>query len=81
MSHTPHELTEEFPENLELISKMKQQDAHFARLAEEYEEINKAIHRAETLVEPTGDLHESEMRKKRLAILDELAKVLREAAD
>ena len=49
MTHTPHELHEEFPEHAEAISRLKQSDAHFARLAEEYHEINRAVHRAEPM--------------------------------
>lgn len=72
MSHTPHELAEEFPEHAETISRMKVEDPHFARLFEEYHEVNRAIHRAETNVEPTDDFNEVEMRKKRMALKDEL---------
>ena len=72
MSHTPHELAEEFPEKAERISSLRQSNAHFARLADEYAEINKKIHRAETLIEPTDELHEAEMRKQRLALKDEI---------
>ena len=48
MSHTPHELAEEFPDKIEAMSALKQSDAHFARLADEYHEINRAVHRALT---------------------------------
>ena len=47
MSHTPHELAQDFPEYAEKISSLKQSDAHFARLAAEYHEVNGVIHRAE----------------------------------
>jgi len=72
MSHTPHELQDDFPELAEKITEMKQSDAHFARLAEEYHEINRAVHRAETNIEPTEELAEQEMRKKRGALKDAL---------
>ncbi len=72
MSHTPHELHEEFPQLADRISALKQSDAHFARLADEYHEINRAVHRAETHVEPVDELAEIEMRKKRAALKDEL---------
>lgn len=72
MSHTPHELAEEFPEYAGKISTLKQEDAHFAKLFEEYHEINRAVHRAETDVEPTDDLHMAEMRKTRLHLKDQL---------
>ncbi|PIE13145.1 MAG: hypothetical protein CSA68_11990 [Rhodobacterales bacterium] len=72
MTHTPNELAEEFPDRIELMSQLKQGNAHFARLFDEYHEINRAVHRAETDVEPTDDLHMAEMRKQRLALKDEI---------
>jgi uncharacterized protein len=72
MSHVPHELVEEFPEFQEKITQMKQENAHFSKLYEEYHDINRAVHRAETDVEPTDDFHMEEMRKKRMHLKDEL---------
>ncbi|NOD74671.1 MULTISPECIES: YdcH family protein [unclassified Ruegeria] len=79
MSHTPHELAEEFPDKVELMSQLKQSDAHFARLADEYHEINRVVHRAETNVEPMEDLAEVELRKKRAALKDEIWAILSKA--
>lgn len=76
MSHTPHELAEEFPHAADLMHKLKLENAHFARLADEYHDINRAIHRAETLVEPVSETHEVNMRRKRLALKDEIAGIL-----
>ena len=60
MSHTPHELTEEFPHLQEKLHALKSSNAHFARLADSYHEINRQIHRAETNVEPLEQLKEVE---------------------
>lgn len=79
MTHTPHELAEEFPEKAQLISDLKQKNAHFAKLAEEYHEINRVVHRAETNVEPVEELAEVEMRKKRAALKDEIWDILSKA--
>jgi uncharacterized protein YdcH (DUF465 family) len=79
MSHTPHELAEEFPDKVEAMSALKQSDAHFARLADEYHEINRAVHRAETNVEPMDSLAEGELRKKRAALKDEIWGMLSKA--
>lgn len=79
MSHTPHELAEEFPDKVELMSQLKQSDAHFARLADEYHEINRRVHRAETNIEPVEELAEGEMRKKRAALKDEIWAMLTKA--
>ena len=80
MSHTPHELHEEFPEMAERISELKQTDAHFARLADEYHELNRQIHSAETLVTPVEELTEVEMRKKRAHLKDEIYRMLTASA-
>ncbi|WP_170325806.1 YdcH family protein [Ruegeria arenilitoris] len=79
MSHTPHELAEEFPDKVELMSQLKQSDAHFARLADEYHEVNRVVHRAETNIEPMEDLAEGELRKKRAALKDEIWSILSKA--
>lgn len=79
MTHTPHELAEEFPEKIEIISQLKQSDAHFARLADEYHEVNRLVHRAETNVEPMEDLAEGELRKQRAALKDEIWNILSQA--
>ena len=76
MSHTPHELAEEFPEKVELMHDLKMNDAHFARLFDEYHEINRAVHRAETNVEPMDTLAETDLRKKRAALKDEIWAIL-----
>ena len=79
MAHTPHELTEEFPEKVDLIHTLSQSNGHFLRLTQEYHEVNRAIHRAETNVEPTDQFNEEAMRKKRLRLKDEIAAMLNSA--
>lgn len=79
MTHTPHELQEEFPEYAEKMLDLKANDAHFAKLADEYHEINRAVHRAETNVEPVEELTEVEMRKKRALLKDEIYALLSDA--
>ncbi|MEZ5675629.1 hypothetical protein SAMN06265173_11157 [Thalassovita litoralis] len=78
MSNTPHELHEEFPEHADKISALKQENAHFAKLAEEYHELNRAVHRAETNVEPIEQLAETDLRKRRAALKDEIWGMLSE---
>ena len=72
MSHTPHELAEEFPDKVDLMHELKQSDKHFAKLSEDYHEVNRAVHRAETNIEPTDDLNENELRKKRALLKDQI---------
>ena len=79
MSNTPHELAAEFPEFVEKMSALKQENAHFAKLADEYHEVNRKIHRAETNVEPIEYLAEEQLRKQRAALKDEIYGMLRAA--
>lgn len=79
MSHTPHELADDFPGQTDKIHALKTANAHFARLMDEYHEINREVHRAETNVEPVDQLAETEMRKKRMALKDEIARMLAQA--
>ena len=76
MSNTPHELHEEFPQHVARISDLKQADAHFARLVEEYHDLNRAVHRAETRVDAVEELAEQALRRKRSALKDEIWKRL-----
>jgi uncharacterized protein len=80
MSHVPHELAEEFPDQAAAIQALKAENAHFAKIVEEYHTLNRAIHRAETNVEPVEQLAETEMRKQRMALKDEIARMLAEPA-
>lgn len=78
MSNTPHTLGEEFPGQLEAIHALKAKDAHFARVLQEYDEVNDQIHRAETNIEPVAQEHEVSLRKRRLALKDTIAAALAE---
>ena len=72
MSHTPHELSEEFPEFVQKMHDLKVSDAHFAKMADDYHELNRKVHRAETNVEPREELSEVDLRKRRGALKDEI---------
>ncbi|MEM1432148.1 MAG: YdcH family protein [Pseudomonadota bacterium] len=80
MSHVPHDLSDDFPADAERISKLRQENAHFARLAEAYHEVNRQVHRAETDIEPMDDLAQQELRKQRMQLKDQIAAMLRETA-
>lgn len=72
MSHVPHELAEEFPEHAGKIHALRQENAHFARLADSYHDLNRRVHRAETNIEPVEALTETQMCKQRAALKDEI---------
>lgn len=77
MSHVPHELHEEFPEHAGRIHALKTSDAHFARLADRYHELNREIHRIETNVEPASDARSERLRRERMTLKDEIYALLR----
>ena len=77
MSHTPNELTDEFPEHVETIHKLRAENAHFAKLCDKHHSLNREIHRGETDVEPMDDMHLEDLKKQRLALLDEISALLK----
>lgn len=79
MSNTPHTLGEEFPGQTEAIHRLKVADANFARLLEEYDEVNDQVHLAETNVKPMDHFEEEKLRKRRLQIKDAIAAALAKA--
>lgn len=80
MSHTPHELAEDFPGHVDAIHALRAENAHFAKLTEAYHQINRSVHRAETNVEPMNSLAETQLRKERAALKDEIWSMLQKAA-
>ena len=76
MSHTPHQLAADFPEYAEKIRDLRQSDAHFARLADEYDAVNEVVHKAETDLEPMDDLALEAQRKERVRLKDEIFALL-----
>lgn len=76
MAHTPHELAEEFPDHVAKMHDLKVSNAHFARIADAYHEVNRTIHRAETNVEPMDDMTIEGFRKQRLRLKDEIYAML-----
>lgn len=76
MSHVPHELAEEFPDQTARLHDLKMNNAHFAKLADEYHQLNREIHRIESGVEATSDTHMTDLRKKRMALKDEISGII-----
>ena len=76
MSNTPHTLAEEFPGKADDIHRLKVSDPRFARLLQDYDEVNDQIHLAETNVRPMDQFEEETLRKRRLQIKDAIAAAL-----
>lgn len=79
--HTPNELTSIFARDRELVTQLKQEDAHYARLADEYHEVNREVHRIEAETEAASDERTETLKKKRLALLDEITAIVSKARE
>lgn len=77
MLNEKHDLIHELPEHRETIHKLKTSNNHFARLFDEYHEINHEVHRIETNIETTSDEYLEEKKKQRLHLKDELLKIIK----
>ena len=79
--HTPNELTSIFKRDRELMTRLKGSDAHFARLAEEYHEVNRRVHRIEAETEPASDERFETLKKQRLSLLDQITAIISKARE
>ena len=75
LSH--HPLIEEFTEYRDTIHELKLNNAHFRRLAHEYEGIDKSIFRAEQGIEIVNDDYLESIKKERLHLKDVIYKMLK----
>lgn len=76
MTHTPHELAEEFPDHRDKLHELKVNNTHFARLADEYHTVNREIHRIESEVDAASDERLETLKKHRLSLKDQIAGML-----
>ncbi len=80
MLHEKHDLVHELPEFRDQIHNLKVSNNHFAKMFDEYHELDHEIHRIETGVENTSDEYIEERKKQRLFLKDEMLKLLQKAA-
>jgi uncharacterized protein YdcH (DUF465 family) len=74
-----HDLHHEFPEYEQLIHDLKMNDAHFARLFDEYHVLEHEVRRIEEGVEVRSDQYVEDLKKKRLSLKDQLYHMLLQA--
>jgi uncharacterized protein YdcH (DUF465 family) len=74
-----HDLVHELPEHRDTIHNLKMTNNHFARLFDEYHEVDHEVHRIETRVETTSDEYLEERKKARLHLKDELFRMIQQA--
>lgn len=78
MSLEKRDLIHELPEYKEAIHLLKANSAHFAKLFDEYHELDHEVHRIETGAENTSDDYLETLKKKRLNHKDQLFSMIRE---
>lgn len=77
MSHLPQDLHDIFPGAADKLRQLKEADRHFRTLADRYAALDDEIRRSETGVNPAmDDAHAEELKKERLALLDQIAAIL-----
>lgn len=76
MSNTPHLLADEFPAEAQKIQDLQAVNPRFQKICIDYDEVNRAVHRAESRVEPVSEAAEQDLRRKRSALKDEIARML-----
>ncbi|MCB1916070.1 MAG: DUF465 domain-containing protein [Rhodocyclaceae bacterium] len=72
-----HDLHHELPEFADRIAALRRDDDQFARLIDEYDEVNRHVLRVETNTEPATDLELEDLKKQRLKLKDDLYAMLK----
>lgn len=71
-----HDLAHEFPEHSAAIQALQQNDAHFAKLFDQYDSLTNEVETLERADLPVNDVLIEEMKKQRLALKDDLYRSL-----
>jgi len=74
-----HDLIHELPEFREQIHQMKMDNAHFAKLFDEYHQHDHAVRRIENGTEVSSDEYIENLKKERLNLKDQLFAMLKSA--
>jgi uncharacterized protein YdcH (DUF465 family) len=80
MSNAPNDLADDFPDKVDRIHQLKTSNNRFARLYDEYNELNRTIHRVETRVEPRTEDEEEELKRSRVRLKDEILAMLEDGS-
>jgi uncharacterized protein len=76
MSALHHDLVHELPEHREKIHQMKLENSHFAKLFDEYHQVNSEVLRLEAENIPVTDEAFEMLKKQRLHLKDQLYSLL-----
>lgn len=73
-----HDLVHEFPEYRDQIHELKMNDRHFAKLFNDYNEVQHEVHGIETGGEFVNEDYLEERKKERLHLKDQLYQMLKD---
>lgn len=76
MSHLSQDLHNAFPDDAETLRRLKASDAHFQALSERFDALDEEARRIETGTEAASDARLEDIKKRRLALLDEIAALI-----
>ena len=71
-----HDLRHEFPEHLDLIQSLRDNDVEFAKAFDAYHALTNEIEQIELADVPMDDIVFEEMKKRRVLLKDELYRAL-----
>ncbi|HOB45537.1 MAG TPA: DUF465 domain-containing protein [Zoogloea sp.] len=72
-----HDLNHEFPEYREQIHSLKMSNGHFARLFDEYHDVNRHVVLVEINAELATGFELEDLKKRRLKLKDEIHEILK----
>jgi uncharacterized protein YdcH (DUF465 family) len=76
MSIENHSLHNEFPQYDDQIRELKMNDHHFARLFDEYHDLDREIRKIEEGARPSSDVHIEGLKMRRVHLKDDLLDML-----
>lgn len=76
MSEVGHDLHAVFPQDAAILHSLKLEDARYREIAEIYHETTRTISRIEGGLEASSDERLEQLKKERLAMLDEVASLI-----
>lgn len=74
-----HPLTREFPDHLPQLQALNASDAHFAQLAQHYENLDRRIYEVEDGRQALDNLELQALKNERVQLKDQIAERLRKA--
>ncbi len=74
--HIPHELSDEFPDEIALIARLAKTNYLFRRTTSRYNAVNRQIFRIECEEEPITDEVLENLKKERLKLKDQIVRML-----